>query len=126
MKKTLHVIRNPRLDRIFTEAYRNTMNEVALREKDKHDADYYQIFSELFEKGLYNHDLSSEERGEFMEVFHREIATLRQQDEESRRKKKRIVFIGGSSLLGALVLSFALYTAIARPFMPVSRVTSGR
>ena len=29
-KKTLNVINNPRLDRIFSEAYRNTMKQVAV------------------------------------------------------------------------------------------------
>ena len=122
MKKTLNVIRNPRLDKIFSEAYRNTMRDVALREEDKHNADYHQIFSELFEKDLYNHDLTSEERAEFMEVFHREIVTLRKSDEENRRKRRRFMFIGGSSLAGILLLSFGLWVAAARPFMPVSKI----
>ncbi len=122
MKKTLNVINNPRLDRIFSEAYRNTMKQVALREQDKHDSDYYGTFSDLFEKELYNRDLSSEERNEFMAAFHREIEALHRQEDVRHERQKKLFLVGGSSLLGVLALSFAMYIAIARPFMPTERI----
>jgi hypothetical protein len=124
MKKTLNVLKNPRLDRIFSSAYQSTMKEVAQREDDKHDGDYFRAFSEIFEKDLYNRDLSAEERAGFMEVFHREIASLRQKDDVNRKRKKRRLAIIVSSFVGALLLSFAMYTAVSRPFMPKAKVTT--
>lgn len=123
MKKTLNVIKNPRLDRIFTEAYQNTMKQVAVREQHKHDADFYDTFSQLFEKELYNRDLTAEERQDFMATFHQEVETLHKRTEERQKRRKRVMMIGGPSLLAAVVLCFSLYVAVARPFMPVSKIT---
>ena len=124
MRKTLNVINNPRLDRIFSEAYRNTIRQVAVREQDKHDADYYENFSALFEKELYNRDLSSEERGEFMAAFHREIESLHRKEDADRARRKKLILVGGSSIIAVLVLTFAMYTAIAKPFMPTTKVVA--
>ena len=124
MKKTLNVINNPRLDRIFSEAYRNTIQQVAVREQDKHDTDYYENFSELFEKELYNRDLSSEERSEFMAAFHREVESLHRKENVDRSRRRKILLVGGSSLIGVLALVFAIYTGIAKPFMPAEKVVT--
>ncbi len=75
-RKTKTIINNPRLDRIFSEAYRNTMRQVALREQDKHDEDYFKTFADLFEQDLHNRDLSDRERQEFMRAFHKEVTSL--------------------------------------------------
>ena len=123
-RKTLHVINNPRLDRIFSEAYRNTMKKVAVREQTKHDEDFFKTFSDLFEQDLYNRDLTAEERREFMTAFHREITSLEEDAENRQEKKKKAYLIGGSALFGALVIFFSIYIAVARPFMPVGKVTS--
>lgn len=124
MKKTMKVINNPRLDRIFTEAYSNTMKQVALREQNKHDADYYSVFSELFEKELYNRDLTAEERSDFMTVFHREVERLQTEHVASQTKRRKFLVVGGSSVASAALLAFGIYVAAARPFMPVSKVVS--
>lgn len=123
MKKTMKVINNPRLDRIFTDAYANTMKQVELREQDKHDADYYDVFSGLFEKELYNRDLTAEERTEFMSVFRREVQRLQDERDARSKKRRRMLVGGGSSAVAVLFLAFGIYTAAARPFMPVSKVT---
>lgn len=123
-RKTLNVIQNPRLDRIFTEAYRNTMKQVSLREQDKHDEDYYRTFSELFEQDLSNRDLTEEERQTFMSAFHREITSLGETADKNRERRRRLVLFGGSGLLCAAALSFGIYVAAVRPFMPVEKVTA--
>jgi hypothetical protein len=123
-KKTLNIINNPRLDRIFSDAYRNTMKQVAEREQDKHDEDYYKTFSGLFEQDLYNRDLTSAERQEFMETFHREIESLQEDAERRHKKNKKVYLIGGSVLLSAAALSIGIYIAAVRPFMPVEKITT--
>lgn len=123
-RKTKTVINNPRLDRIFSEAYRNTMRQVALREQNKHDEDYYKTFKELFEEELRTRDLSAEERREFMSAFHREVTTLEENAKGRSEKRRKAFLIGGSALLAALVLSIGIYLGVAKPFMPVSKVTA--
>ena len=123
-KKTLNVINNPRLDKIFSEAYKNTMKQVAVREQSKQDEDYFKTFSDLFEKDLYGRDLTPEERQEFMSAFHREISSLREYAAERRERKRRRFLISGSGLLGVLALSFGIYIAAARPFISVQKVTT--
>ncbi len=122
-RKTLHAIKNPRLDKIFSEAYRNTMSRVAVREQSKHDEDYYKTFSDLFEQELNGRDLTAEERDEFMSAFHKEIDLLKEHADRSEVRRKRAIWVGGSALLGVLALTFGIYLAVARPFMPVSKVT---
>lgn len=117
-------MKNPRLDRIFTEAYRNTMKQVDLREQDKHDEDYYRTFSELFEQDLSNRDLTEEERQTFMSAFHREITSLGETADKHRERRRRLFLFGGSGLLCAVALSFGIYVGAVRPFMPVEKVTA--
>ena len=119
----MKIINNPRLDKIFSDAYRNTMKKVSLREQSKESEDFYKTFSDLFEQDLYNRDLTSAERQEFMTAFHREIASLQDNERTRLEKNKKRYLIGGSALLFVLALSFAIYVAAARPFMPVSKIT---
>ena len=117
MKKTMQVIKNPRLDRIFSEAYRNTINLVALREQDRHNYDYYKEFATLFEKELYNRDLSADERSEFMEAFHREVKTIQEKIDTRKSKRKKMFFIVAGSAFALLLTGLSLFIAINRPFM---------
>ena len=120
----MQVMQSPRLDKIFTEAYRSTMKKVELREADKHASDYISTFSGLFEQDLRKRDLTPVEREEFMDAFHRELDNLHQHSLESSQKRKRALIIAGSSTAGALALSFGIFTATARPFMPLPKIES--
>ncbi|MAG12989.1 MAG: hypothetical protein CMN78_00140 [Spirochaetales bacterium] len=121
---SMQVMHNPRLDKIFTEAYRSTMKKVELREADKHASDYLNTFSDFFREDLNTRDLSPEERDEFMKVFHQELAHLNEKNLTATKKRKRALIIAGSSTAGALALSFGLFTATARPFMPLPKIES--
>ena len=123
-RKTPTVMKNPRLDKIFAEAYRNTIRQVAVREQDKHDEDYYQTFSQLFEQDLYNRDLTAEEREQFMSAFQKEIESLQESASRRGARRRKTLLVGGSGLFCILALSFAIYTVAARPFMPVEKVTT--
>ena len=120
----MQVMQNPRLDKIFTDAYKSTMKKIEVREADKHASDYLSTLSSMFEQDLYNRDLSQDERREFMQAFHNELENRHHHSIEAAQKRRKGLIIAGSSTVGALALSFGIFTATARPFMPLPKIES--
>lgn len=115
---------DPRLDRIFMEAYHKTMGEVEKREWDKRRLDHISAYKELFEKDLLGRDLSSVERQKFLAEFERYITKSIHTEEERKKNRKTITLISVSSILGACFCGALIYCLVFRPFMPVSKVES--
>jgi hypothetical protein len=122
MNKDFHVMKDPKMDRIFKRAYYATLKAVERRERDKSVQDHINAYVELFEQELDRRDLTAEEQRAFLEAFE---TTMKQDDlhrQKMRKTRKRFFAIGGGSIAVVVLVVFILHVGINRPFMPLPKV----
>ena len=115
-------MKDPKMDRIFKNAYYATLKVVERREIDKSVQDHINAYVELFEQELDRRDLTAEEQRAFLEAFK---TTMKQADlhrQKMRKTRKRFFTIGGGSIAVVVLLAFILHVCINRPFMPLTKV----
>ncbi len=121
-EKRERALEDPDLDRIFKEAYIETMEQAYHAERAKRTGDRIEAFTELFETELAGHDLSVDERGRLIEALKRRLKNAEAQHErwvERRdRKRKRALAAAAGVILLVTVVFFSTY----RPFTPISSV----
>ena len=122
MPKDLNIMGDPELDRIFTEAYRDTMRNVDVVERDKSVRDRIDAFTELFKRDLYSRDLTPAEREAVVAAFRSYIEGADRRAAEEGAKRRRRFTVLGSYALGAAVIGGLILMAVYRPFTPVSAV----
>ena len=76
--RQFHVMGDPELDLIFTEAYRKTLRRVERTEREKEFRDHVDAMAELFERELSSRDLTPAETREFVQAFKRQIEQARE------------------------------------------------
>jgi len=121
-KGQFHVMGDPALDLIFTEAYRNTLKKVEKRERDKELRDHVEAMTELFVQELFSRDLTPVERAEFTRAFRKQIEQAEQDLAERRSERRRLRRTGLIIFFSLVMLSGIVYIARNKPFTPVSRI----
>lgn len=120
--RQFHVMGDPELDRVFTEAYRRTLRKVEKREHEKEYLDHVEAMAELFEQELSSRDLSPAERKEFIATFRKQVEHAEKDLAERRKESRRLRRMGLSIFLSLVVLSGLIYIGRNKPFTPISSV----
>lgn len=123
-QRPLKVMNDPKLDRIFTEAYREAFRQAENLENDKQLADHIDAYAEIFERDLYGKDLSAAERQKFVAAFRTYIKDAKEKQEIKTKKRKRIFGTVLGSIAGAAVLSIGIYILAAQPFKTTAEIES--
>lgn len=122
MKKPMQVMNDPNLDRIFTEAFTDTMQRVESRERDKQVKDHIDAFSRLFEEELMAKDLTAAERKEFLDAFKSYVANAERNRALAAADRRRKFWTVFGSVVSTIAVVVGIYVWTARPFTPITQV----
>jgi len=122
MRKNISVMPDKKQNKIFSDAYSNTMAEVEKLEKQKNIEDRITILTELFEEDLHNRDLTEPERRQMTTAFKRYI-----EDTDYRLTKQKVFFtkkklIGFGATLAIILISGLIYLNTYHPFTSIPEI----
>ena len=122
--RQFHIMGDPELDLIFTEAYRNTLRQVEKTERDREFRDHVEAMAELFERELSTRDLTVEERKEFVRAFKRQVEHAEQDLLERRAESRRLRRLGAMIFVSVLAVSGLFYVGTVKPFTSLDTITT--
>ena len=123
MKKN-RVMGDPVLDRIFGEAYADTMRQAATLERDKRLADNIGAFVEMFEDELSGRDLSATERDHLVREFRRRLDSADKVRDKRKIAHKNRNRAWATIAGGFAVLAFITLLITFRPLKPMETITA--
>lgn len=124
MKKRHVIMDDPRLDRIFNDAYAQTMRDAAVAERSKRVGDHVDAFAEIFERELGNRDLTPHERRDLIDQFRTRVLTADAERDRRRRARRRKLSLTTAVVAGAAAIVLSIYLAAYQPFRPIDGVTA--
>ena len=116
------VINDPRLDRIFSEAYFATLPAIEKAEREKLVKDRIEALSDLFEMDLRAKDLTEAERTSIVDAFKSYVSEMEQREEIRSHNRKTYFIFASGGLAFIIVLTLILYIGIRRPFASLAKV----
>lgn len=122
MKRQLRVIDDPRLDRIFSDAYFATLPAIEKAEREKQVKDRIEALSDLFEMDLRTKDLTEAERTSIVGAFKSYVVEMEQREEQRSRGRKTSLIFATGGFAFIVVLTLILYIGIRRPFASLTKV----
>ncbi len=124
MKKSIRVIDDPRYDRLYKQAYAETLKEVEHIERTKEIQDYTGAFLDIFRDELEQKDLTPSERDMLIQILQERLIDPERTLSIQRARKKRVINITLAVLGSVAALSVFIYVLQYRPFTSYEKITT--